>query len=471
MKQISETDDPQKVLEIGTRALQEHEFGPEAFYEAMLAAIAKDADSSGITSGHADLALAVLEQLTRLGLNVSAETAKTAFELVAPTGDAVLAYKYWRLINQSNRLFTNAGRLELMDRMVVLLLSSGSLEAALFHVAEMRTINAGKGKLLSVHVNELLVMALLYARDMDAALEETRLLFQEAGNLYARTWGLFVSTACDTDHYDALHWAWKHAAIPGRVELDDWCLERMMDIGATNGDYEMVRWSFLRLRRRERGSEDNGHHARSYKLATSSDGELLDSAAGEHIQPLLRFVEARARANETHKAVDMVVRAGPEFASRVRLRDVSPLVSALAACSPQALGRIVHRYLRGEPSRHLPAATRTLVFNCLFAAAVEGSNLELATQLYSALSASGIVPTEDTFICMLQLASANRDAGLAARVVQDVQARGLPLTRRLLELAVRVALDAGDTITAEWFVDAMRLDGKPRAWVVDMLSK
>jgi hypothetical protein len=469
LREISECEDPRGILEIGIGALEKYEFGPVALYEALLEALSEDSNDYGLSILHGDLAMAILEQMARLELNVSAESAKKSYDLIIPTGDPMLAYKYWMIINHSNSLFTNAGKLTFMDRMVLLQISSGSLEAALFHVAEMRAVNSGKGKLLSCHVNELLIIALLYARDLDAALEETKLLFMESGNLYSRTWGLFISAACDTGHYEALHWAWKNAAIPGRVSVADWCCEQMMDIGGSHGDYEMVRWAFLRKRSHEQ------HHplGNSYqRLGHTSEATVEDVTT--EVRPLLRLIEARAKSDEVFKALNMVTRAGEGFAKRVCLSDLGELVRCLADSSQSSLNKIINRYLGRKVGRargSIPESTLTLVFNCLFAAAIASGNLELANQLYVAIGTSLVVPNEDTFLHMLQLARATSDPSLATSVVDDARNRSMPLSRRLLELATCVAVESGDTLTAESLIDTMRANNvKPRQYLLDLVQ-
>jgi pentatricopeptide repeat protein len=416
---------------------QQHGNVPKDVYENLLQTICQGATKHTRRTS-AELGFVLVDEMIRQGYMVPFHLLEGLYKIVNNLGNPFLRYKYMVVTGE---VFLPSGRdrKKFLNQVILLHISSGDIEGALFSLREMALANAGKLR-LPYHLYEILLLATLQYEDMDFSLQIMQYLYS-AHQIYARTWGLFISTACRVGHYHSLEWAWKTAGIPGRAVVDDWSYLKMIEIGRTNGDYQMARWALLRSRRRKEalGNQDTTN-------------------------PIAQFtslIEAHARTGDIGTAFRIIERMH-EGASKVRLRDVPELVKTL---NHNHVDKAYGLFMKISKEPTTKGQVKTLIFNVICGALIGSPEILMA--FFQKCQAEHIVKCdEDTMLCLLQMSRNQRDGLLTRQVFYDCNILGISPTRRMFELAISTMWEIGDENAARYYLDEMKSHGfTPREWL------
>lgn len=354
----------------------------------------------GYTSGRSQNPIKVLDQLCKVLVNAS---------------DPLLKYRYFQLTQTLTSLPKSKNTVaRLYENQLKLCISSGEFEQAILIIKEA----ALNGFSLFYHLNEIVFLTLLENGDIDYAWEMLNRM-DKMDAIYARTWGLFITHAADQYHYEALKWAYKTAAIPGSVVLSDWCYQRMTDVGVRNGDYEMVRWCNIRMKRRK-----------------DVFYQSLDEKDSFYYIPV---IEAHAASGEIEPAFEILERMR-ESAEQVQVRHFPQLIDSLL--NQQALTTATNMFITIVDKGTCTESVKTLLMNILVKSTLL-LNPSVGLEFYQeCIKGLDIAPNEETYMILLRTIKPT-DPLFVEQIHSECGGWGIEISREMYITTILALYDSG----------------------------
>jgi hypothetical protein len=425
-----------QALAVGKVILQNEQFrAPRLIYEEILQSLV-DIDP---TPKSIELTFLVLDRFIELqemnskDYYISNGIMNKLYNKVLSQGNVFYNYKYlsvYECLTKNQTLDTD----QLYEQLVRLSLSSGELEIML---EKVRDVNIAR-KLLPYDLNEIVMIALLESGDVEFAYQMILHLYSQE-DLFARTWGIFISHAAKIYHYPAIKWAWKSGMISGRVVLDDWTYQRLADIGRRHGDHDLVRWSFLRLKRRKQvlGLEQN----------TTESIETM----------VIPLIEAYAKNGDVQSIADIIFKLR-HFAHEVKLKHIRQVVDCFKP-TDKVFTQLSEWFVEICQHPNTPEAVKALVFNIILAALTKHDS-DIALQFYRESRLNfNITANEDTILVALQIAQQLSDGLLVDEIFTDCKAYGIPMTKQIYIKTIEVYHSVGEDLQISKCIESMKNDG------------
>lgn len=274
---------------------------------------------------------------------------------------------------------------------VDLYISLGDLETALDFIREVQIVNSGAFE-FQYEVLERMIIAAKYQNDAEIAWQAMQMIVANSSNMvYARTWGIFLSTILEARHHESLQWFYKTAAIPGFIVLDDSSYLSMASIAAENGDPHMCRWAALRMRRRQRA------------LGVSSPPKDL-------LKVFVYLVEASAGKGEYKAACRYIVRLR-DSTSSLRSSDFHQLL-ALLRSEDTVFEYYIGIYHEMSTDPLANEAVKTLLFNLLLESRIQATQYQQGLTLYQHARDAAVVFNNTSRLLIVHLGTALWDKSL-----------------------------------------------------------
>lgn len=329
----------------------------------------------------------VLAEYCRSGDNLPSKYMLALYEKLKPLHDPLLVHLFVEMLP----LTAIKHRTKFINAAVQLYLSVGDLETALTFIRNVQLANAGTFK-FHYDVLESVIVAAKYQNDAEVAFQAMQMLAATAHNMvYARTWGLFLSTILEARHYESIQWFYRTAAIPGFVVLDDNSYMSMAAIAAENGDPHMCRWAALRMRRRQRALN-------------------IVSPADDLLKIFIYLVEASAGKGEFKAACRYIVRLS-DSTSTLRSAQFPHLLSLLAtedAAFEYYIG--IYQEMSTDPLAN--EAVKTLLFNLLLESRIKATHYQQGLTIYQHARDAAVVFNTTSRLLLIQLGLALWDKSL-----------------------------------------------------------
>lgn len=329
----------------------------------------------------------VLAEYSRSGNNLPTKYMFALQEKLQESPDPLLV----RLFVDLLPLTAVRHRQKFVNGAVDLYISMGDLETALDFIREIQIANSGAFE-FQYEVLERMIIAAKYQKDAEIAWQAIQMIVANSSNMvYARTWGLFLSTVLDARHHESLQWFYKTAAIPGFIVLDDSSYMSMAAIAAENGDPHMCRWAALRMRRRQRALN-----------VISPPKDLL--------KVFVYLVESSAGKGEYKAACRYIVRLS-DGTSSLRSSDFHQLLAVLRS-DESAFEYYIGIYQEMSTDPLANEAVKTLLFNLLLESRIQATHYQQGLTLYQHARDAAVVFNNTSRLLIVQLGTALWDKSL-----------------------------------------------------------